>query len=127
MNLYLFIINFVILHCRKAVEMPGGRGNIRPEDNPKPWKKGQSGNPQGYYRSGKLIKELKVILTEKLGAEEGRQSRIEAIIEKLSEMAEKGNIVAIKEILDRLYGKVDQKVQLEGSINLHFDKQDEEL
>lgn len=107
--------------------MPGGRGNIRPEDNPKPWKKGQSGNPRGSSKNIRLIKDLKLILTDKLGAEEGQQSRIEAIIEKLSEMAEKGNIVAIKEILDRLYGKVDQKVQLEGSINLHFDKQDEEL
>ena len=27
--------------------MAGGPGKLRPEDNPRPWKKGQSGNPKG--------------------------------------------------------------------------------
>lgn len=36
--------------------MAGGRGKLRPEDNPKPWVKGQSGNPNG--RPVKIFSEL---------------------------------------------------------------------
>ncbi len=39
--------------------MPGGKGKLRPEDNPKPWKKGQSGNPNGQPPSiRRQLKEL---------------------------------------------------------------------
>lgn len=39
--------------------MPGGNKNIKPSDNPKPWKKGQSGNPKGQPPSIKRqLKEL---------------------------------------------------------------------
>lgn len=78
------------------------RGN---PENLKPWKPGQSGNPNGRPPKGEALTD---ILREKVDKD--------AIAEKLIQMAmEKGDIVALRYIYDRIDGKpietVNQNVQ----------------
>jgi hypothetical protein len=102
----------------------GGYKNIKPSENPKPFKKGQSGNPKGGSKRRRYIKELNELFIDKLGAEEGRKGEIESIVEKLIAMGLKGDLGAIKEILERIYGKVKQDLNVSGGVTLIFDKED---
>lgn len=97
--------------------MPGGKGNIKPSDNPKPWKKGQSGNPFGRPPS------LESIIDELFSS----GGDIKDVLAEGMKKAKKGDLAWAKELLDRIYGKVKQDVAISGGIELHFDKQDEKL
>ena len=90
----------------------GGYKKIRPEDNPKPWVKGQTGNPNGQPRSFK-----------KIFAEISDKDR-EILIAKLIQKGKAGDLRAIEAIIDRIDGKVKQDIGIEGSITLNFDKED---
>jgi len=69
--------------------------------NLKPFPKGVSGNPKGAPKT-KLLKE---VLTAELQTESGGIDKLTAIINKLTTMAVKGDMNAIKEVLDRYAGK----------------------
>jgi hypothetical protein len=69
--------------------------------NLKPFPKGVSGNPKGAPKT-KLLKE---VLTAELQTESGGVDKLTAIINKLTTMAVKGDMNAIKEVLDRYAGK----------------------
>jgi ribosomal protein L17 len=71
-----------------------------------------------------MIKELNELFIEKLGAEEGKRGEIEDVIEILITLAKKGDMQAIKEILERIYGRVKQDVEVKGNIVLNFDSDD---
>ena len=78
---------------------------IRPEDNPKPFRKGQSGNPKG---RPKKIPELDKLLADVLGEEKNGIIAAEAILKGLLSKATKGDVRAAEVLLDRAYGKAKQ-------------------
>ena len=75
----------------------------------KPFKKGQSGNPNG---RPKKLPELDKLLADVLGEEKDGVSAADAILRKLRAMAASGNIRAAEILLDRAYGKAKQTVDM---------------
>jgi hypothetical protein len=68
------------------------------------WQKGQSGNPGGQHREKPFRDELrKIALTEE-------RRRLATAAKKLFDRADQGDVAAIKEIGDRLDGKVPQAI-----------------
>lgn len=116
--------------------MPGADGKIRPEDNPKPWLPGQSGNPNG--RPVKLFSHLAKEFKER-GIERATASTVAEAYEYLlalplseiidisgnpkldneypailriaaKEMVGKRGIEILREMLDRAHGKAKQAI-----------------
>jgi len=91
--------------------MPGGKGNIRPEDA-KPFVKGDPRiNRKGRPR---ILPELEVIIAEVL-SETGKDGRTvsEQVIQTLKNRAIKdGDIRAIELLLNRAYGKIPEKLDV---------------
>jgi ribosomal protein L17 len=75
--------------------------NPKHKDNLVPFPKGVSGNPKGAPKT-KLLKD---VLTAELQTESNGIDKLTAIINKLTTMAVKGDMKAIKEVLDRYAGK----------------------
>ena len=74
------------------------------------WKKGQSGNPEGRPTGGiSLVERLKAYLRRNPG-------EAEAIIVALVKEGRLGNIIATKELLDRIDGKVVETHKIEGEM-----------
>ena len=85
---------------------------LRPEDNPKPFKKGDPRiNRKG--RPKKLPK-LDVLISNVLADDENGLTAAESILIKLKKMAMSGNIKAAEILLDRAYGKPRQKFEHTG-------------
>ena len=84
-----------------------------PIPNNKPFKKGQSGNPNGRPRK---IPELDKLLADVLGEEKDGLTAAEAILKALRLKATKGDVRAAEVLLDRAYGKASQKI--ENTINI---------
>jgi hypothetical protein len=94
---------------------------IRPEDNPKPYKKGQSGNPAGKPK-GTLNRST--IIKRWLEAAEDVQNPITGKNERLTQAdimtlalikeARKGNVNAYKELMDSMFGTKPQTIIQEG-------------
>ncbi len=79
-----------------------------------PWKPGQSGNPKGRPRKDACITSLvKELLEQDAGKGKTHAQLIAMAI--LKESA-KGNISAIRELLDRIEGKVVDKHKIEGDV-----------
>ena len=105
--------------------------NNNPIPNNKPFKKGQSGNPNGRPRK---LPELDKLLADVLGEEKDGVSAAEAILKALRLKASKGDVRAIELMLDRAYGKAPQTITHEGlptSVTFNFtdmsgDKTDED-
>jgi len=77
----------------------------------KPFKKGQSGNPNG--RPKKLPK-LDELMAEVLGEEKDGKTAAQAILSALRAKAAKGDVRAAELLLNRAYGKVSEKFELTG-------------
>ena len=77
--------------------------------NLQPFKKGQSGNPNG---RPKKLPELDKLLADVLGEEKDGVTAADAILRKLRAMAASGNIRAAEILLDRAYGKAKQGIDL---------------
>ena len=80
-----------------------------------PFKKGQSGNPNGRPKSSKLFKDaLNLAVHERVdekplrGVETGDKTKLRRVAEALVEKAMSGDIPAIREVADRLDGKALQ-------------------
>lgn len=71
----------------------------------KPFKKGESGNPNGRPK----LPDLSELIYEEVGEQGYRE-----VITQLLKQAKKGNLKAIQEIMDRGYGKTIQKSELTG-------------
>ena len=94
--------------------------NNNPIPNNKPFKKGQSGNPNGRPRK---LPELDKLLADVLGEEKDGVSAAEAILKALRLKASKGDVRAIELMLDRAYGKAPQTITHEGlptSVTFNF-------
>lgn len=77
------------------------------------FKKGQSGNPNGRPRKNKAMsEELRRLLQRQ--APGTKRSNLEVLVAKLLDMAEAGQLDAIKYICDRLEGRPAQAVELSG-------------
>ena len=74
------------------------------------WKPGQSGNPGGRPKGSSLTKRLR----QALDANDGRLA--EVVVKVLLREAAKGKYQHLREILDRVDGKVAQKVELHATI-----------
>ena len=82
---------------------------IKPSDNPKPFIKGQSGNPNG---RPKKLPELDKLMAEVLGEEKDGITAAKAILNMLRSKAAKGDIKAAQLLLDRAYGKSKQNIDI---------------
>jgi len=85
-----------------------------PIPNSKPFKKGQSGNPNG---RPKKLPELDKLCADVLGEEKDGITAAEAILKKLRSMASQGNIRAAELLLDRAYGKARSSVDITSDGN----------
>ena len=92
--------------------MASGRKDIYKDS--KPFKKGQSGNPNG---RPKKIPELRELLANVLGDEKDGKSAAEAILMALRAKATKGDVRAAELLLDRAYGKAKQEIVGEMQLN----------
>lgn len=90
--------------------MPFKKGN---KLAPKPFKKGQSGNPKG---KPKKLPHLDKLLAEVLGEEKDGITAAEAILKALRVKATKGDIRAAEVLLDRGYGKVKETINLTSKV-----------
>lgn len=79
-------------------------GNIK---NLKPFKKGQTGNPNG---RPKKLPELDALLAEVLGEEKDGKTAAQVILMALRAKAAKGDVRAAEVLLDRGWGKVKQPI-----------------
>lgn len=79
-------------------------------DGLKPFKPGQSGNPNG---RPKKLPEIDKLLADVLG-EDGENSEAKAILKALLTKAKKGDTRAAEILLDRAYGKPKQPIAIEG-------------
>jgi hypothetical protein len=83
--------------------------------NSKPFPKGVSGNPNGRPKD---LPEIKKLLADVLGEEKDGVSAAEAILKAIRAKATKGDIKAAELLLDRAYGKSQQKIDLNHSGNI---------
>ncbi len=89
-----------------------------PIPNSKPFKKGQSGNPNG---RPKKLPELDKLLANVLGEENANGiTAAEAILMALRAKAAKGDIRAAEVLLDRGYGKAKQSIDLNADVTSRF-------
>ena len=84
-----------------------------PIPNSKPFKKGQSGNPNG---RPKKLPELDKLLADVLGEEKDGVTAAEAILRVLRAKAAKGDLRAAEILLDRGYGKPKQSHDHTGNL-----------
>jgi hypothetical protein len=82
------------------------------QENLKPFKKGESGNPNGRPRK---LPQLDELLADILGEDKDGITAAEAILKALRAKAAKGDIRAAEVLLDRAYGKPKQTTELTGS------------
>jgi hypothetical protein len=88
------------------------------EKNLKPFKKGESGNPNG---RPKKIPNLDELLADVLGEEKDGIAAAKAILMALRAKATKGDVRAAEVLLDRAYGKAKQSVDhTTGGDKLHI-------
>ena len=82
-----------------------------------PFQKGKSGNPDGRPPKGSAVADvLNDLLTrEVLNTSRNKVQVIEAICEKLIDLAMEGDLKAINILLDRVDGKPRQQVAIEQS------------
>jgi hypothetical protein len=99
----------------------------------RPFKKGESGNPNGRPKKELCFtEELKRKLSQitkhdkDLPVEEQR-TRLQAICDKILEQAEGGDHYAHNLIFERIEGKVKEQLELSGSIHYEFYKHVKEL
>ena len=83
------------------------------------FKAGQSGNSSGRPKRAGLFDEQITAYMEE--AEEGAVgTRLERLMASLFKEAENGNVMAARELLDRMYGKPRQAVDISGDLPTTF-------
>jgi hypothetical protein len=87
--------------------MKNKNDNLRP-----PWEKGQSGNPKGRPKGRGVTDRLKELLNE----DDGKIS--DALAKSIIKAALKGDYRFVREILDRVEGKVTDKLDIDGEVRV---------
>ena len=81
------------------------------------WKKGQSGNPKGSPKTS-LVSIIRAKLSEEVELKDGKKTTIaEAVIQSLFKQAVKGDMKAINTLLERIDGKVIEKIEQDFKVN----------
>ena len=83
-------------------------------ENLTPWKKGQSGNPNGRPKKDRCISDI--LREHGFDMQEDKRTNLKLIVDKLYEKAIGGDLKAIDMIFDRLEGKPAQKVEVEETL-----------
>ncbi len=95
------------------------RKNSGKKSNLKSWKKGQSGNPKGRPKKADCLTSL---LEEEIGKvdpkDKHKRTFRELIVIATMRLAMKGNAAALREVWDRMDGKVKDEVEMAGSVDL---------
>lgn len=94
--------------------------NDRSIKNLKPFKKGQTGNPNG---RPKKLPALDVLMAEVLGEEKDGKTAAQAILAALRAKATKGDVRAAEVLMDRAWGKVKQPVDISGDIAIKWQEE----
>ena len=84
--------------------------------NLKPWKPGQSGNPKGRPPKVRTIPDI----LRRLGQErvkDGEQTRLEAVLRKVYDLALEGQAWAVQFIAERTEGKAPERLQAQVSMD----------
>ena len=77
------------------------------------WQKGQSGNPRGRAVEKTFRDAVRLAVNETAKDKKGRQvKKLRLLAERLVDEAIDGNVMALKEVADRLDGKAVQQVDL---------------
>ena len=92
-------------------------GKANPIPGSKPFKKGQSGNPNG---RPKKIPELRELLANVLGDQKDGKTAAEAILMALRNKAVKGDVRAAELLLDRAYGKASQPIETPSTLTVRI-------
>lgn len=82
-------------------------------ENLKPFKPGESGNPKG---RPKKLPALDDLLADVLGDDGSGKSEAKAILEALHKRAIKGDVRAAEVLLERAYGKVKQEIDQQTTV-----------
>lgn len=93
--------------------MANPKGHI---ENLKPFKKGQSGNPNGAPKKPDLSEALTMLLNE----EKDGVKALDAVLKALRAKAIKGDVRAIQELLDRAFGKSKQNMDIKMTESVIF-------
>lgn len=88
------------------------------EDNLKPFKPGQSGNPNGRPKGSGVTDQLKKLLHEEIELKGKKTTMAEAIAKVCVSKALKGDHRFVKEILDRTEGKVKDQLSVDGEMRI---------
>jgi hypothetical protein len=88
-------------------------------ENLRPCKPGETHNPNG---RPKILPELKEALRDILMQQVDGKTKLEILLETLYKQANKGDVRAIQEVLDRFYGKIKQEhdINMDTEINITF-------
>ena len=82
--------------------------------NLKSWKKGQSGNPKGRPKKADCLTSLMREELEKVDPKDkGKRTHKELVVIATIELAKQGNSTALKEVWERMDGKVKDKLELD--------------
>ena len=81
------------------------------EDNLKPFKKGQSGNPKGRPP----LRDIKVVLQDLLSQEKNGTQLIDGLMSVVVNKALKGDLKAVDMLLSYSFGKATQRTEITGS------------
>jgi hypothetical protein len=81
--------------------------------NLKPFKKGQSGNPNGRPKMPNLKEACAAVLAD----EKDGMTALDAVLKALRNKAVKGDVRAAQELMDRAYGKATQAIDLNAQVN----------
>lgn len=106
----------------KQVKNKLNNPNIAEEGKPYQWKPGQSGNLKGRPPKDicitSLVKEF--LVKEAQGGKTHAQLVAEAIVKLAEDYHFKGNVAAIRELLDRIEGKVPDTHKIESDIPINI-------
>jgi hypothetical protein len=78
----------------------------------KPFKKGQSGNPNGRPKMPNLKEACAAVLAD----EKDGMTALDAVLKALRNKAIKGDVRAAQELMDRAYGKAMQAIDLKADV-----------
>lgn len=81
------------------------------EDNLKPWKKGESGNPSGRPKGSRNRSTIVRELLEAKALDGGDGQVVDQLTRSLIQKAAEGDVRAYKELMDSAYGKVKDTME----------------